>query len=900
MFKFLNIMKKIISLFSFLFVTITSNGQVWPICDSANNGCTYGMLTGFNQWRSYGANWQGEEQIHSGLDLCGDLNVDGEKVLAPFGGSIEITSGDNTGMPDFAEIKITNSALNKQIRIGHIVPYWALDPTQDVIPGQYIGNIGSGFWSTKHSHVHLEYYENSSPADEQAIDPLPYFLSATPAIVPSSEIPPAIFHDFDGDGKDFWLKGVAGPGANFEFQNEPLFGGVSIIGETGRELNDLIQAPTKVYYTVADLLNFKLVIPKRFLFDNQNVIDLHNKDVVEHEFGPHHVTDPQNSCVHASCISPVTWNFNYILTNANSGGQPVKRYWGTHASNEVAHLDGYMGSPADETQIAKCPSEAKFNDGKYKIGAATYGYNQNNNHSIEVTVDNFLPFIEKVEVLLNEKPIYKREWTCNGDEICPSLDGGGPVKTDDIPGNLKFIVHTSEPLQYLNLDLSPFSFSNNIPLAPSANKMEWVYDWPAQFNLNELLLLTDTDPNKRLKFSGIDFANNQLLDLDELSGYNEAPVTQPVGCVKIPRKTGPNTWTPAIPYSCGPGPSAVCYDEVHKIGELCLENFKGEDPAEKSGDCAVIFPEFSYEPNYEGCTILFKDESTPENAITSWKWAFGDGGISFEQHPEHYYYYDGTYTVRLEISDGSETAEYNETIEVIGCDVTSSSGDLQVSIDGSSSFYLGHINDYFSTVYGGTQPYNYTWELLDANGLTSSCGEIFTPYNDFTGIEFDPPQCVPGGNYLLQLTVIDAWGNEGTAELPVMNALEAGDCEIKVSGNPEPNNEIWARIKGDIFGPDIYDIYPLWSWNFNSEPPTGMSEAPFIFTNALHKMVLEDGYPIPYEYTIEATGCTYEDNPNCITCTHTINIGNWTEPDPSDCFFIHPSGCIYGYVWRGA
>ena len=51
--------------------------------------------------------------------------------------------------------------------------------------------------------------------------------------------------------------------------------------------------------------------------------------------------------------------------------------------------------------------------------------------------------------------------------------------------------------------------------------------------------------------------------------------------------------------------------------------------------------------------VAFEDESTTTGKITSWKWDFGDGQTSTEQHPVHTYAKNGQYVVVLNI-EGSE------------------------------------------------------------------------------------------------------------------------------------------------------------------------------------------------------------------------------------------------------
>lgn len=49
--------------------------------------------------------------------------------------------------------------------------------------------------------------------------------------------------------------------------------------------------------------------------------------------------------------------------------------------------------------------------------------------------------------------------------------------------------------------------------------------------------------------------------------------------------------------------------------------------------------------------VEFTDRSAPSADVVAWEWHFGDGGSSNEQHPEHVYTDDGTYSVSLRVTD---------------------------------------------------------------------------------------------------------------------------------------------------------------------------------------------------------------------------------------------------------
>ncbi len=60
--------------------------------------------------------------------------------------------------------------------------------------------------------------------------------------------------------------------------------------------------------------------------------------------------------------------------------------------------------------------------------------------------------------------------------------------------------------------------------------------------------------------------------------------------------------------------------------------------------------------------VAFKDESL--GAVTSWKWDFGDGSGSTEQHPQHAYSRGGDFVVTLEVSGPQGTSRFQRVWDV--------------------------------------------------------------------------------------------------------------------------------------------------------------------------------------------------------------------------------------------
>jgi hypothetical protein len=86
-----------------------------------------------------------------------------------------------------------------------------------------------------------------------------------------------------------------------------------------------------------------------------------------------------------------------------------------------------------------------------------------------------------------------------------------------------------------------------------------------------------------------------------------------------------------------------------------------------------------------GATVQFMDTSKPGAApITGWRWEFGDGGASAQQHPQHAYTGAGVYDVSLTV----ENADGEDSVTVEGAVTVTAAPDTQapqISLNGSQS-----------------------------------------------------------------------------------------------------------------------------------------------------------------------------------------------------------------------
>ncbi len=171
---------------------------------------------------------------------------------------------------------------------------------------------------------------------------------------------------------------------------------------------------------------------------------------------------------------------------------------------------------------------------------------------------------------------------------------------------------------------------------------------------------------------------------------------------------------------------------------------------------------FTWEPTqpYTFETVYFYDASIDlDGAIVEWLWDFGDGNISHEKNPTHYYADNGKYTVNLTIIDNDgRMAWMEEEIVVINTPPVANftwepakPTDIdEIVFNASISF---DIDGYIA---------NYTWDFGD--GWTAYGMEAKHVYAD-------------DGNYTVNLTIIDDDGAIAyiTKEITVANVPPVAD-----------------------------------------------------------------------------------------------------------------------------
>lgn len=107
--------------------------------------------------------------------------------------------------------------------------------------------------------------------------------------------------------------------------------------------------------------------------------------------------------------------------------------------------------------------------------------------------------------------------------------------------------------------------------------------------------------------------------------------------------------------------------------------------------------------------VQFTDISVGSK-IVSWVWKFGDGEISYEQNPTHFYNRPGLYTVKLTVINDKQQSSTITKTDFIKIDLTAPLADFLISKIGGYSpviveFQYKYPNEYF--------PETYLWNFGD-------------------------------------------------------------------------------------------------------------------------------------------------------------------------------------------
>jgi len=183
---------------------------------------------------------------------------------------------------------------------------------------------------------------------------------------------------------------------------------------------------------------------------------------------------------------------------------------------------------------------------------------------------------------------------------------------------------------------------------------------------------------------------------------------------------------------------------------------------------------FSFSCTDLSCSFDGSGSSDADGDALSYSWNFGDGATATGSTASHTYANDGSYTVTLTVSDGTDTGSDAQTVTVSGgsepvneaptAAFTSSCTDLGCSFDGSGS------SDSDGTIAG------YAWDFGDGNTASGS-----TASHSYAA----------AGTYTVTLTVTDDAGASDTSSQNV-TVSEPSTGGVTLSANGYKNKGRWT------------------------------------------------------------------------------------------------------------
>jgi PKD repeat protein len=487
--------------------------------------------------------------------------------------------------------------------------------------------------------------------------------------------------------------------------------------------------------------------------------------------------------------------------NANYTHHPWDEYYFADFATRI-HKSDQLGAP---NFYANCPESARYNDGRYHIYTKVTEVNNDVNTAyyndpIEITIDNFKPFITKVQFMVGDVTLYDMYWNCSDD--CDSNLGGiqpiggitnNPYTDDDLSDYAFVIVNISEPLENLSMAMSTNGGDvpqNEFVVTHSENRRSWFieinnissYLFPGSSSGGDLVQLTFTGND----YPTLGYQPNDLLDLSNY--YHPDNPSQNDDCVQMPMRIA-NGWDnnnfPSgqetahhFSISCG-GRAIVGHEDEFQERTVVF-----------NGTC--LLADFEYELVYDGCTVEFTNYSIGEP--DDYFWTFGDGATSENSDPSHVYDESGCYDVTLTVNrDDGATSSFTQQVCITNC----GGGDwtpegIDCHINGPAQVEVGGTITLQAAVTGGVPPFSYEWDVT---------GDVTPFYSTEPNPQFTFSENVYNGDIAtFDFEVTDALGTTCQTFNHVVT-VSGGDpiVQLGVFGSFQANTYLYLAATLDYF-----------------------------------------------------------------------------------------------------
>jgi len=456
-------------------------------------------------------------------------------------------------------------------------------------------------------------------------------------------------------------------------------------------------------------------------------------------------------------------------------------YYFTDFITRIHIEDGMDGGQA---QVADCPDQARYPDGRYELYAQVTDVRDSTFYSdtLSFVLDNWKPYIASTDIYIGSSHIYEEEWLCNDDCIeFSNNDLSSDITEEGINQGVSIFVKASEQLASLTLSIPEWNIADQA----------WLPSISQDDSIHFGFFIPDVDiggsgTDISLHFTGQDMQDNALISFTEANTN---------ACTHIPHRNTNTTFrddnTVDLVYGV---------DSIHGffIGCAASDSIQGGfDSESRSFDygtiVSIVSPEIvvtetttpSYcHPTCDNGSIQIEIENEEDHYI---EWSSGETTFELFNLAAGTYYYTIT----------DDFCGYQEGFVDLACNKIEIQFDITPSCDNDGAItanVFGTIPPYSyvwlddanetSVVRTGLPPGLYTLEVTDANGCTNKAAAYV---KDFDAIHLED----------MEHTVFDAACNADDGILAIYTPPSGGispfdyACSNGATGNISLNNSTY-------------------------------------------------------------------------------------------------------------
>lgn len=654
--------------------------KVWPVRQQGDCSTeSIEILHGFGQPIGAG----GSNYFHEGVDINGETSNGAECVKAPLGAIVVDKGGSGSNI--FVNLQVSIGGNIRYIQFNHLKNLNAkLANGQSVAPGDSLGFINDGVasWTTLSSHTHCHFWSTYANLFGTSINPFTIWEDSKYRD-PQEKSPEVM--DSNGDGESLRFRKTPNLSDYFA-KDKPIHNASDIVVEAvdKQSSDEPWQVPKEVGYYIQkfDGVNWADAVKSSaspFILVDNNIY--YNSNSSSSNPGVvNTIIDYNISLKGTAPNTPATYSwsqwFTYIVTNTKGTGGALtdldsNQCWATDARDDVAEDNGYKAA----YHKARVIDEAKFPDGKFRVHIRLKDYvNTPADYQKEVEVDNFRPYVKKVEMKSAEMN-YSAEWEWK--KASAQLEFKPYTEDKKACGKMEITITMSEPMKQVELAIPSLGFSHTSNTA-EANTNNKIF----KFEVPEDKTKNAKEGPHKLEIGGKDMADN------DVQGFTS---TANIPAANIQKRKIDATWEPN---------TAVTKDTIHK--------FKIEDLSKK---IKLSKKDVTCHDKKDG-EISVTMEGGKAPFTYTWNPAVSNSDKASNLGP-------GTYKVTVKDANGC-TGEKDTTI------TEPSKLTLSVSGGGTHEFCQqdGPPNiTLTASASGGTPDYNYSWP---GGSITVSASGTFT------------------------------------------------------------------------------------------------------------------------------------------------------------------------------